>query len=431
MIWRVARVSLLLLSAALIYHGFFGPDFAPKNLTTLFIWVHYRGLLILAALFLGNFFCGACPAVFLRNILRRFRAPTRAWPLRLKNKWPAILLFVAVLLAYEKWALWGSPAATAGLIVLFFGLCLSIDLVYKEASFCKYVCPVGQFNFLTSMISPRSVQARDLSACRTCKTLDCIKGSIEHRGCELKLFVPKKVGGMNCTLCMDCQTACPKNNVVLSRVQPGDGLFAIRGSWLRSDLVALQIVFIFGALANAFAMTPPAQTINQWAGHSATALLGVFFVFLVVIPILVASAHRLWRTATKAPHVSSAQFWPALIPLGVSVWAAHYLFHFLTGALTFLPVAWSVLRLPELPLGAWTQFPMGLSVAVVEPIQLGLLALGLILTLVTLDIRARKVSARAPLLVQIPWVAASLILTAFAAWILTMPMDMRGTFVGG
>lgn len=436
MIWRLSRIGLFILAALLIVHGFVGPDFAPKNLTTIFVWVHYRGLLILTALLFGNFFCGACPGVFLRNVIRRFHSPRKRWPHFLRNKWLATGLFATVLFAYERWALWGSPVATATLILIFFVGIVTVDLIFKDASFCQFVCPVGQFNFLAAIISPRSVQARDLSACESCQTLDCIRGNEFARGCELKLFVPKKMGNMNCTFCMDCVQACPKKNITLQKMIPGEGLFDLRGQWLRGDMIALQIVFIFGAMVNAFAMTPFAEEtkniLAQWGGISnpTAALIMVFVLFMGLLPAAFMFVSHLWCRLAKAGSISNRQFWPALLPLGVAVWTAHYLFHFLTGPLTFLPVAWRILRLPELPLGTWARVPMGFPVAVVEPMQLGVLGLGLFLTWVTLHARAKKISPTRPLIVQIPWIISSLLFAVMAAWILTAPMAMRGTFVG-
>ena len=58
------------------------------------------------------------------------------------------------------------------------------------------------------------MRVRDLAVCRDCHTHDCIRGvrggaDARHagqRGCELGLFLPAKVGNLDCTLCLD---KCP------------------------------------------------------------------------------------------------------------------------------------------------------------------------------------------------------------------------------
>ena len=119
--WRHARTSLQLglLAAAVVVvlHGFLGPDIAPGNLATVLTWVHYRGLLVVALLAAGNFFCAGCPFVLVRDWGRRLHAPARLWPKRLRGKWLALVLFAGVLFAYELFDLWALPRATAYLVL--------------------------------------------------------------------------------------------------------------------------------------------------------------------------------------------------------------------------------------------------------------------------------------------------------------------------
>ena len=270
--WRHARTALqlvlLLLAAALVAHGLFGPQLAPANLATVLTWVHYRGLLIVALLAAGNLFCTGCPFILVRDAARRLHAPAARWPRWLRRKWPALALFVAVLFVYELFDLWALPRATAWLVLGYFGAALVIDVAFAGASFCKYVCPVGQFNFIASTLSPLEMRVRRPDTCQACQTVDCIKGRrapeaplrVMRRGCELNLFLPAKVGNLDCTLCFDCVQACPHDNIGLVTRTPGAELAdARRRSGIgrlaqRRDLVALTVVFVFGGLLNAFAM---------------------------------------------------------------------------------------------------------------------------------------------------------------------------------
>ena len=192
-----------MLSIVVIFHGLVGPQIAPNNLATVLTWVHYRGLLIVALLAAGNFFCFGCPFVLVRDAGRRFHVPTRRWPRRLRTKWIAVVLFVAVLFAYELFDLWALPRGTALLVLGYFAAALAIDLVFSGGTFCKYLCPIGQFNFVASTMSPLELKVRETGTCRACRTADCIKGrppqsAVALRGCELGLFLPMKVGNMDC-----------------------------------------------------------------------------------------------------------------------------------------------------------------------------------------------------------------------------------------
>ena len=118
--WRrlrtAAQIVLLLVAAIVVVHGLFGPKLAPRNLATVLVWIHYRGLLIGALLAVGNVFCGACPMILVRDLGRRLHRPSRHWPRWLRGKWLALGLFAAVLFAYELFDLWALPAATAWLV---------------------------------------------------------------------------------------------------------------------------------------------------------------------------------------------------------------------------------------------------------------------------------------------------------------------------
>ena len=57
----------------------------------------------------------------------------------------------AFLWAYEAFALWDSPWWTAWIVLAYFAAAFVIDGFFRGASFCKYVCPIGQFNFVQSL----------------------------------------------------------------------------------------------------------------------------------------------------------------------------------------------------------------------------------------------------------------------------------------
>jgi ferredoxin len=464
------QLGVLAVALLLVAHGLFGPPLAARNLSTVVGWIHYRGLLVLLILAVGNLFCAACPMILVRDAGRRLVHPALRWPRVLRNKWPSVLLFVAVLFTYELFDLWSLPQATALLILGYFAAALLIDVTFAGASFCKYVCPVGQFNFVSSMLAPTELRVRNQSVCRACRTVDCIKGRkadpaptasqpltlvrqpsstpVTRRGCELALFLPGKVGNLDCTLCFDCVRACPHDNIGLQTRLPGEeltdsrrraGIGRIQG---RPDLAALVIVFTFGALVNAAAMTAPAAAAQGWMRaalgiESEAAILAVVFVVgLVVLPFTAigaaASFTRLTRRDRSGPYFASRYVY-ALVPLGFAVWAAHYGFHALTGLWTVIPVAQSAaLDFTGQPLLGgpfWTL--TGLTPGSVYPLQLGILLLGTLGSLAAVArLSARLVPAQV-VLASLPWSTLIVMLAVFAAWIFTQPMDMRGGGISG
>ena len=459
--WRHSRtllqLGLLVVAAAVVVHGLFGSDIAPRNLSTVLTSIHWRGLLVVALVVVGNLFCTACPMIAVRDAGRRIVPPRFTWPRRLRRKWLALALLVLVLFSYELFDLWEAPAATAYLVLGYFLAALIVDLLFKGASFCKHVCPIGQFNFIASTMSPTELQIRDADTCHGCRTFDCIKGQrtaaepvrIVQRGCELGLFLPGKVGNLDCTLCLDCVHACPHDNIALITRVPGLELLETRrrsgiGRLAdRLDIATLAVVFACAALINAFAMTAPGVALE---GHLAAFLhvrseavvLGLLFVAaLGAVPIVLlggaAAVTRAVAGESASPlHFVARRYAFALVPLGFGIWLAHYGFHLLTGVLTVVPVSqsaaldlfgWAALGDP---FWRWT----GMSPGAVYPIQIGLVAIGACGSAGLMWAISSREYPSVPGRASAPWLTVLVILTVAAFWILGQPMDMRGLAIG-
>jgi ferredoxin len=457
--WRHAstamRALVLLVAALMVLHGLSGPRLAPKNLATVLTWLHLRGLLVLGLLLAGNLFCMSCPTILVRDLARRFLHLERAWPPRLRHKWTGVLLFALVLFAYELFDLWASPWWTAWLILAYFAGALLLGVVFRGAPFCQYVCPMGQFNLVSSLVSPLEVKVRDARTCAACKTKDCLRGRRDERGdlvqkgCEMGLYQLRKVGNMDCTLRLDCARACPHDNVGLLGRLPASELWldpprsGVGRFSQRPDLAALAALYTFGALINAFGMVSPVYELEQWLAdrlstRSEALVLGLIFVTgLVVAPAalvgLAAWLTRRWTGAQERLPDLMTRYAYALVPMGFGVWVAHFAFHFLTGLLTIVPVVqsaladlgWGGVGKPRWDLGAVVPS------AWLFPIELGLLGLGWWGSLLVAYRLAEREHPGRPWPAFAPWaLLLSLILLA-AMWLMAQPMEMRGTFLQG
>lgn len=457
--WRHARTALqipiLLLSLIMIAHGLFGPSLSPENLATTLTWIHFRGVLVLVLLCAGNFFCMACPFVLVRDWGRKLHQPQWNWPRKLRTKWLSIGLFAAILFSYEAVSLWASPWWTAWVIVAYFVAILGIDLSFKHAAFCKFVCPIGQFNFVASTLSPFEVKARKPAVCDSCDTKDCIRGRRSdpktlvtiQRGCELALFQPLKVGNLDCTFCLDCVQACPHDNIGITSRLPGEELLedprrsGIGRLSRRTDFGALATLFVFGALMNAFGMVSPLYELERWLSRllhlqNRTAILAIVFAFVVVVEpwLLLGTAAGLsksWGGLQQRWLSVMTRYSYGLVPMGFGMWLAHYSFHLLTGLYTVVPVMQNAVKtvVGEPLLGEPFWAFVGLPARVVQPVEYGFLVLGLGGSLVLLQQFAESDAPQRWIRLFAPWATLSLILFATAWWLLSQPMDMRATFL--
>jgi cytochrome c oxidase assembly factor CtaG len=452
--WRHARlvfqVPLAVLAAVLIVDGLRGPQVGALNLAGVLPWIHWRGLVVLGLLAAGNVSCTACPFLLPRTLARRWLPARLRWPRALRNKWPALVLLLAFFWAYEAFSLWDRPQWTAGIIIGYFVAALVVDGVFRGAAFCKHVCPIGQFNFVQSQVSPLEVTVLDAGVCATCRTRDCIRGRDGIAGCELGLFQPRKLGNLDCTFCLDCIHACPHQNVGIIAGIPGRGLLTA-GDRLRSgigrlsrrrDLAALVLVVVFGGFASAAAMLGPVlewqdrveQTLNL--SHSAGSAL--FLLALVGLPFVLhgaaAALSRRWGRLETSGIETATRFAYALVPVGFGMWLAHASFHLLTSYGTAIPAAQRFSADLGWPLPGGPQWSRACCRPVPEwllRLEIVFLDLGMLLSLYTAHHVARDLAppgrpGRA-LKAFAPWALWIVLLFAAGVWIVFQPMQMRGT----
>lgn len=528
--WKHARTCLqavmLAVSALILYDGFWGPQLAPKNLAGVLPWVHWRGFVVLALLIAGNLFCMACPFMLPRRLAKKLLPANRQWPTFMRSKWLAIGVLLVFFWAYEAFDLWASPWLTAWVALTYFVAAFAIDGIFRGAAFCKYVCPIGQFHFVHSMVSPLEVKVRQPDLCGSCTTKDCIKGrygpkqaqrvlrhsgesrhpgdmpqpfpspgrpqlrhfresgnpSDENRsllaeplpapltphpgqdapvtppglqlvqsGCELWLFQERKVGNMDCTFCLDCIQACPYDNVGI-RLRAPTSEFRKLGQWhsgvgaplTRLDLAALVVVLVFAAFVNAFGMVAPVYDLELWlAGQLGVAsepvVLGVLFVVgLVALPFalvtLAAWSSRALAAGEETVAATATRYSFALVPIGLGMWLAHYGFHFLTGALTVIPVMQSFLADFGILLLDSPRWELAAIVPAswLAPLELLLLELGMLVSLTVGYRLAREQQGTVSTAIRalLPWAALIVLLFLAGAWLMTQPMEMRGTVLG-
>jgi len=451
--WRHARLALQLplaaLAGILIYDGLRGPQVTPMNLAGVLPWIHWRGFVILGLLVAGNVSCMACPFTLPRTLAGRWLPARHRWPRWLRTKWIAVFLVVVFLWAYEAFALWDSPWWTAWLVLAYFAAALVVDGFFRGAAFCKYVCPIGQFNFVQSLVSPLEVRAREPSVCATCLTKECIRGGAGVLGCELDLFQPRKSSNMDCTFCLDCIHACPHDNIGILAETPGKALWhdsfrsGLGRFGKRPDLAALIVVLAFGAFVNAAGMVAPVlewrdQVASLMRPRSPLLATSLFYVFgLLVLPgLLVGTSAELCRRAgqLKLSRLEVAtRFSYALVPLGFSMWLAHYSFHFLASfdAITFAGRRFAGdlgLFIPALP--AWAPACCRPVADWLLRLEILFLDLGLLLSLYSgyrISLTQSERRSRA-VRVLAPWALLILLLFAAGVWIVLEPMQMRGTF---
>jgi cytochrome c oxidase assembly factor CtaG/polyferredoxin len=454
--WRHARpvleLPLLVVTTLVIVDGLTGPQVAPLNLAGVVPWIYWRGLTVIGLLVAANLFCMACPFMLPRKLAKHLFAPRRPWPPILRSKWLAVALLVVFFWAYEALSLWDSPWRTAWLILGYFITAWVIDAVFRDAAFCKYLCPAGQFQMVQSLTSPLEVRVRDMDVCLSCQTKDCIRGRDGIIGCEMHLFQQHKSSNLDCSFRLDCIHACPHDNVGILSAIPGRELWrdtersGIGRFSKRTDVAALVAVLVFAAFANAAGMIAPAMMARHHAARLVglswmpLVLAGAFALALVVVPLvctlLAAALTRRLAGGDESLLSVATRYAYALLPIGASMWVAHYSFHLFTSADALFPAARRFLgdwQLTSSATMAAMVVPQRIAPGVLLRWEILCLDMGLLLSMyVAYRIGlGRHGRVGRGVVAALPWAVLSLGLFVLGVWILFQPMQMRGMMAHG
>ncbi|MBN8247739.1 MAG: cytochrome c oxidase assembly protein [Verrucomicrobia bacterium] len=435
---RSVQAVALALAAWVIVDGFFGAPDAASNAAGGLAWNGVRALALLGLLVVGNVFCFACPFMLPRELARRFGGGRRPWPRLLRGKWLAVALLMLFFWAYEAWDLWNRPAATAALVLGYFTACLAVDSVFQGASFCRYVCPIGQFTMVASLASPAEVTVQSPATCADCTTHDCLRGNPQTRarGCELGLWLPKKSGSLDCTFCLDCARACPHDNVTLEFRSPArslvtdtvrSGVGRLSARW---DVAALALVLVLAGVSGAAVMTAP---VSEWisagsdSGSSGRGLRTALFQWGAAgaIPAAVLGMAlmlgRRWSGRPVSFRTLACRLILSTVPVGLALWTAHLTGHLMLAGAGELPGRW----LPDVVRRGITGEGMAVALLAFQTLLLGL---GWLLTLYAGWQIARDLAPpfRSALRLFLPWGVWTGAIYGVGLWCLVQPMPLRG-----
>lgn len=469
--WRwgrlVLQIPLFIAAVLLIIDGLTGPQVAPRNLATVAPWVHYRGLVVIVLLLVGNLFCMGCPFHIPRTLAKRLSLRGRRFPKILRNKWIAIGSLFLLFFLYESLNLWASPALTAWVIVAYFVASFVMEAVFTESAFCKYVCPLGTFNFVYSTASPTQIAIKNTDVCTNCQGKECINGSwasqstirvdqipvandvgdIEKQskqvrngpggvlGCGTQLFAPQIKSNLDCVFCLDCVRACPHQNIGLMVRTPGREL-GLADAWPKTwDVSFLVVILAFLGVVNAFGMVPPVYELQEtlmrnfgFLSETLTLLL-IFLVGGIFLPIgLTLAVARLTQALTQTVKKyrlrhTVAAFAPSFVPIGFGIWFAHYGFHFLIAPLSIIPVIQEFVG----QTAEWARFSVSADIGLIGLIQVVVLVGGFLWSMLVAQRTALRLYRRRGMQGLLPWALLLFLLMLIALNIFSLPMEMRGT----
>jgi len=208
----------------------------------------------------------------------------------------------------------------------------------------------------------------------------------------------------------------------------------------RPDVAALALLLVAGAFVNAAGMLASVmsweQQLQRMFGLSSSLPVITLLIAsgLLVVPAIAATCGILSRylggSSAQWKKLTSS-FAMALVPLGFSMWVAHFAYHLLTGASVVVPVlqrAASDIGISWLGKPDWSSARAMLPIEWLTSIQILLLGAGLLLTLYVCWRTAFSFASRprSAFGVLLPWALFAVALYVAGIWIVFQPMQMRG-----
>jgi len=290
---RAVQIIVLALFVFGVYMGFAEPT--KENIFTkeLFWGLFWSLFIVVTLTSFGRIFCGICPHGFLGKYITKFGLK-KDMPNFLKNRFIGIFL-----LFFGWWAVyymapgfWKVPLATAWLFASLTLVAFVMYYLYKDMSYCKYICPIGTLMKSYSKISPTFLSTYK-DDCKDCRTFECAKACPYN----LKPFTFNKKNTMeDCTLCMDCSSAC--DAVAFKFNKPSKTLFEkfkynkaeVWAFILITAAISLTMGFHHGlnrtAIADEFIWSKTAVFAQQYIDFGSLDVVGLFaFSYAVLFAI--------------------------------------------------------------------------------------------------------------------------------------------------
>ena len=354
-----------------IIAGFWGSPIGNRNIIITFVWILWWFVLITVLLPFGSrIWCMACPFPFFGEWLQRkrllgVRPDTRRmwrgykkWPARFSNIWAQNILFLG--LCTISAILVTRPVTTAAVLL---GLVLTATVlaaVFRQRSFCNYLCPVSGFLSLYAMAAVVEVRARDAATCRDCRSKSCAAGGTSGWGCPWACNPGRLDRNNYCGMCMECIKTCPNDNMTIN-LRPFCADTRIKGA----DEAFKALIMVSVALVYSVTLLGTWGTVKAWANISEVGDWRGFLIYagiiwmvsLAVLPgiwvLACAAGRRLAGSDGVDVKTLFRRYAYLLVPLGLTAWAAF--------SVPLIMVNWSyILATASDPLGwGWDLFGTG------------------------------------------------------------------------
>ena len=444
----VFQIPVLAFFLIIIAAGLFDVQAGDRNIATILMWTIWWAAIIFTFVFVGRVWCMMCPFGAAQDWIGRLVSFNRDFPAPLRNIWLSSFIFFGLTWWDSYSGIVNKPALTAWLLIGFFAVAVSMAIVFKGRSFCRYVCPIGGLIGIYSMFSPVELRNRCVETCRNHRVKECVKGTQKSHPCPM-FVTPMTLDRNNyCNFCGECIKSCSQDNVVIRFRSFAKDLWVSARGYMDEAYLALVIVGV--SLVVTGEMVEPWHTWMDAVGklipfdalgmasHAArekTTFLIVMTIGSLLIPLLLLTLAALVVRRVTGPQSplnlkdAVVQFAYMFIPVGLSMHLAHNISHLFKEGPGIVPAAQRALAAytgirPGEP--DWNIAPLMGSESIFWLQMLILIVLNIFSLYAGYRIAARFYGNRA-LRAFIPMAALVIIFMTLNAFILGQPMALRHT----
>ncbi|MFA6145369.1 MAG: 4Fe-4S binding protein [Sulfurimonas sp.] len=326
------RLLVLLVFVYGVYLGFAIPQKENTFTIELFWGLFWSLFMVVTLSTFGRIFCGICPHGFVGKYLTQYGLQ-KEMPKWLKNPWwgLGLLLIGWWAISYSFPGFYRLPLVTSILFVSITLVAFLLYYVYKDMSYCKYVCPIGSVTKAYQRVSFTWLGSYK-EDCSSCKTFDCATACPYN----LKPFTFNHKNSMeDCSLCMECSNAC--DAISFSIVKPSQSLtkkfkFDKIEVWvyiLITAAISITMSFHHGlgrsAVAKAMPWSQTAEYFKSFVHFGGLDAVGLFaFIYAIVVTIalvyagMFVASKALKSEFTKTFYTLGYAFAPLFIIGGLS-----------------------------------------------------------------------------------------------------------------
>ncbi|MFW6189495.1 MAG: 4Fe-4S binding protein [Planctomycetota bacterium] len=307
------------------------------SFSIMIVWILWWVLLMLLLVpVLSRTWCMVCPLPSFGEWLQRLkvfgvnRDPhglNLDWPKWLQNMWAMNLLFLATTFFSGFFTV--KPLATFILLGSIIVVAVVISLIFKQRTFCLYLCPVSGFQGLYSNMAMTEIRPKDTSICDRHKNKTCATGSKKGHGCPWMLEPYALKRNTYCGMCMECFKTCPFDNMAFNVRPPAADLLVdkkrgLDEAWKAFIMIGIAIMFYT-------AMMGPWAWLKDWVRGATLSgwlkFVGLHATFnLAFIPGLFFGTAGLSKLLSGEEEVSLKSVFVnlsySLVPMGLAAWIA-------------------------------------------------------------------------------------------------------------